>query len=145
MLVIRLPSSRLRWISDRVSTEIFPTRGLLPGGIPARGLPRPWEEVIIPARGLLPGRLTARGLLRPWEEANELGEHRVAIRRLVTEVAMVRLVVVIAIRRRVVQQLALAQWVLVVLLMVVRLAETLLRVRRLQFLLVRQLLHSRFL
>ena len=66
-----------------------------------------------------------------------------AIRRLVTVMAMVRLVVMVLIRRRVVQQLALAQRVPVVLLTVVRQAETQLRVRRLQFRRVRQLLHSR--
>ena len=68
------------------------------------------------------------------------------IRRLAMEMAMARMVVVtIVIRRRVVQQLALVQRVPVVLLMVVRQAETQLRVRRLQFRLVRQLLHNRFL
>ena len=69
-----------------------------------------------------------------------------AIRRLEALVVQVQSVVVaIAIRRQVALQFALVQRVPVVLLMVVRQAETQLRVRRLQFLLARQLLHSRFL
>ena len=144
MLVIRTSSSRLRWISDRVSTEIFPTRGLLPGGIPARGLPRPREEVIIPARGLLPGRLTARGLLRPREEVETVGELRVVIRRLEELEVSALALTVVAIRRQVALQLALAQRVPVVHLMEVRQEVIRLRVLRLQYRHVRQRLLNHF-